>query len=164
MKIKEFRLPRKTKKRLKKGFWLYQPDEKGNSLGANPVENQQDYSAYKKGELRNLFDKKNSRKKSKEFWSKLNKEVSVSDQVLEQYVNDIFAEEYRISSYKTLLEAKDNPKAITAYHNFINAYELQANGESLFGNICCMSVDSAIDLLREEQKIKKKKKVRKKRR
>ncbi|WP_271785374.1 hypothetical protein [Aquimarina algiphila] len=84
--------------------------------------------------------------------------------MLREYVNDIFVEEYRVPSYRTLLEAKDNPKTIITYHNFINAYELQANGESSFGNICCMSVDSAIDLLLEEQKIKKKKKARKKRR
>ncbi|PKV49217.1 hypothetical protein ATE84_1237 [Aquimarina sp. MAR_2010_214] len=160
--IKKFRLQRKTKKKLNKGLWLYPTDKDGNSLNARPTKNQKDYSAYKKGELRNLFDKRNSRKESKEFWSKLNKEVSVSDEVLEEYVNDIFAEEYRVSSYRTLLEAKDNPKAIIAYYNFINAYNLQDNGESSFGNICCMSVDSAIDLLREEQKIKKK--ARKKRR
>jgi hypothetical protein len=158
----KFRLPRKTKKRLKKGFWLYQPDEKGNSLGANPAKNQQDYSAYKKGDLRNLFDTANSKKRMKKFNSKLDKEVSISDQALKEYVNDIFAEEYRVSSYRTLLEAKNSRKAIKAYHNFINAYKLQANGEGSFGNICCMSVDYAKDLLKEEQKIKTRKKARKK--
>ncbi|WP_282079575.1 hypothetical protein [Aquimarina algiphila] len=61
---KKFRLPRKTKKKLRKGFWLHQLDEKGNSVGANPAKNEEDYSAHKKGELRNLFDKKNSRKKN----------------------------------------------------------------------------------------------------
>lgn len=160
---KKFRLPRKTKKRLKKGFWLYQPDEKGNSLGANPAKNQQDYSAYKKGDLRNLFDTANSKKRMKEFNSKLDKEVSISDQALKEYVNDIFAEEYQISSYRTLLEAKNSRKAIKAYHNFINAYELQANGEDSFGNICCMSVDYARDLLHEEKVLKQKKKAKKKR-
>ncbi len=161
---KKFRLPRKVKKKLKKGFWLYHPDEKGDSLGASPAKNQQDYIAYKKGDLRNLVDRKNSRKRRKEFNSKLDKEVSISDQVLQEYVNDIFAEEFRDSSYRTLLEAKNSRKGIKAYHNFINAYELQANGEESFGNISCMSVDYARDLLREEKLLKKKKKARKKRR
>ncbi|GAA4273733.1 hypothetical protein U6A24_02650 [Aquimarina gracilis] len=162
--IKKFRLSRKTKKKLKKGLWLYPSDQKGNSLNARPATNQQDHNAYKRGELRNLFDKRNSRKKSKEFWSKLNKEILISDQVLKEYVNDIFAEEYRVSSYRILLEAKNSRKAIIAYHNFINAYELQANGESSFSNICCMSVDYAKDLLKEEKLLKKRKKARKKRR
>jgi len=161
---KKFRLPRKTKKKLKKGFWLYQPDENGDSLSANPATNQDDYNVYKKGELRNLIGRANSRERRKEFNSKLDKEVSIPDQVLEEYVNDIFAEEYRVSSYRILLEAKNSRKAIKAYHNFINAYELQANGEDSFGNICCMSVDYARDLLREEEVLKKKKKARKKKR
>lgn len=159
---KKFKLPRKTKKKLKKGFWLYQPDKKGNSLGASPAKSQQDYSAYKKGKLRNLIDRENSKKKRKEFNSKLDKEVSISDQQLKECVNDIFAEEYRVSSYRTLLEAKNSRKAVKAYYNFINAYELQANGENSFCNICCMSVDYARDLLREEKVLKKKKKSRKK--
>ncbi|GAA4273730.1 hypothetical protein U6A24_02665 [Aquimarina gracilis] len=158
---KKFRLPRKTKKRLKKGFWLYHPDENGDSLGASPAKNQQDYIAYKKGDLRNVIDRTNSRKRRKEFNSKLNKGVSISDKMLEESVNDIFVEEYRVSSYRTLLEAKNSRKAIKAYHNFINAYKLQANGEGSFGNICCMSVDYAKDLLKEEQKIKTRKKARK---
>ncbi|WP_103866018.1 hypothetical protein [Aquimarina sp. I32.4] len=98
-----------------------------------------------------MFDKRNSKKESKEFWSNLDKEVSVSDHVFKEYVNNIFAEEYRTSSYRTLLEAKNSLITIKAYHNFINVYELQANGEDSFGNICCMPVDYARDLLREEE-------------
>ena len=30
--MKKFRIPRKTKKFLKKGLWLYPADEKGNEL------------------------------------------------------------------------------------------------------------------------------------
>ncbi len=47
--MKQFRLPRKTKKRLKKTFWLFPPDEKGNSLMASPAESFEDYSALKQG-------------------------------------------------------------------------------------------------------------------
>ena len=44
-----FRLPRKVKKKLKKGFWLYLPDEVGSSLQANPTKSQEDYTALKQG-------------------------------------------------------------------------------------------------------------------
>lgn len=39
----KFRLPRKVKKKLKKGFWLYLPEEEGSSLQANPTKSQEDY-------------------------------------------------------------------------------------------------------------------------
>jgi hypothetical protein len=40
--MNKFRLPRKTKKSLKKTMWLYPPDEKGNSLMAWPAKSQED--------------------------------------------------------------------------------------------------------------------------
>lgn len=60
--MKKFRLPRKTKKKLK-GIWLYPKDEKGNSLMAFPKRNQKDYTALKKGIVRNILDKKKLKKK-----------------------------------------------------------------------------------------------------
>jgi len=53
----KFRMPRKLKKKLKKDFWLYpmDPVEK-NYLVANPEGNQEDYDAYKRGELSGLKD------------------------------------------------------------------------------------------------------------
>lgn len=62
-RMKKFRLPRKTKKRLRKGLWLYPPDEKGCSLMASPYSSQKDYDAYKRGELRNIGSRHNSRKR-----------------------------------------------------------------------------------------------------
>lgn len=55
---KKFRLPRKIKKKLQKGFWLYEPDEQGNSLQANPGRSQEDYAAFKQGKLRNILTKR----------------------------------------------------------------------------------------------------------
>ncbi|MDC1265475.1 hypothetical protein N8009_01635 [Flavobacteriaceae bacterium] len=52
-------------------------------------------------------------------------------------------EDFRVSAYNTLIEAKDNPKAVGAYFNFINAYNLMEKGDSSFGNTCCLAVDLA---------------------
>jgi len=52
--MKQFRLPRKIKKSLKKGLWLYPPDEEGNSLMASPARYQEDFMAVKMGIARKL--------------------------------------------------------------------------------------------------------------
>ena len=62
-KNKKFRLPRKTKKRLKKDFYTYPKSEKNTYLMAWPYRLEEDYVAYKKGLLRGL--KEESRKKYK---------------------------------------------------------------------------------------------------
>lgn len=149
MKIEKFRLPRKLKKRLKKGLWLYPSDENGNSLMANPHRSKKDYQAYKKGVLKNLIDKANSRKRRMEYRRKMNKEVTVPDEELKKYVDDIFRKDLRRSSYEILISAKNNSKAIIAYYNFINAYQLMEQGEGSYGNTCCMAVDRAKDLLKK---------------
>jgi hypothetical protein len=64
-------------------------------------------------------------------------------------VDDIFRKEVRRSSYETLLSAKNNSRAIIAYYNFINAYQLMQQGEVSYGNTCCMSVDHAKELLKK---------------
>jgi hypothetical protein len=147
--MEKFRLPRKLKKRLKKGLWLYPNDENGNSLMANPHRSKKDFQAYKKGVLENLIDDANSRKRRKEYRRKMNKEVIVPDEELKKYVDDIFRKEVRRSSYETLLSAKNNSRAIIAYYNFINAYQLMEQGQGSYGNTCCMSVDLAKDLLKK---------------
>ena len=53
---KQFRLPRKTKKKIRKGFYFYPKDERGCYLVAFPRENQEDYNAFKKGILSNILD------------------------------------------------------------------------------------------------------------
>jgi hypothetical protein len=51
----KFRIPRKLKKKLKKDFWLYPMDTiEKNYLVADPEGNQEDYDAYKRGELSGL--------------------------------------------------------------------------------------------------------------
>jgi hypothetical protein len=53
----KFRMPRKLKKKLKKDFWLYPMDPiENNYLVADPEGNQEDYDAYKRGELSGLKD------------------------------------------------------------------------------------------------------------
>jgi len=146
----KFKLPRKKKKLLKRGIWLYNPDEEGNSLSAKPAKYEQDYIAFKEGRLRNLLDR--NKKKHKEFVRNLNIKTIVSDEVLLSYVNEIFAERFRSSSYDLLIKAKRNKKSIRAYYNFLNAYEFYKNGDESYGNICCMSVDLAKDLLKRKKK------------
>lgn len=123
--MKKFRLPRKTKKRLKRGLWLYPLDEKGNSLMARPSRSQEDYDAYKRGELRNLGSLYNSRKRQLEFRSKIDPEITVTDVVLKTYVDDLIAKEYRKWAFQILVKAKNHSKAKKAYYNFVNAYLLQ---------------------------------------
>lgn len=155
--MKNFRLPRKTKKRLK-GLWLYPADEKGNSLMASPHRSQKDYDAYKKGTLKKLGGRYNSRKRQIEFRNKINGVIHVSDEQLKVYVNDIMAPEFRSWAFKTLIKAKNNHKAVSAYYNFINAYLLHEEDGS-FGNVACMAVDHAEALLRKPYNPSKKKQV-----
>lgn len=144
-----FRLPRKTKKALKKTMWLYPHDEKGNSLMATPAKSQKDYTAVKKGIARKFPD--STKAKRKQFIAELDNEIFVDDQVLKTYVNVIIREDLRNSSYNTLIEARNNPKAIKAYFNFINAYQLFEKGKDSYGNICCLAIDSAKQLLKPKK-------------
>jgi hypothetical protein len=152
--MKRFRLPRKIKKSLKGNLWLYPADEKGNSLMAFPARSQEDYTALKKGIVRNLIDPKNAKARRKAFKEKLNKEITVSDGELKSYVDDIIREDLRISSYNTLIAARNNPKAIIAYYNFVNAYQLYEEGDESYGNICCLSLNKAEELLKKRKKNK----------
>ena len=70
-------------------------------------------------------------------------------------------EDFRVSAYNTLIEAKDNSKAVGAYFNFINAYNLMEKGDSSFGNTCCLAVDLAEKQLKKriQTKSKKQKKI-----
>ena len=150
--MKQFRLPRKIKKSLKKGFWLYPPDEKRNSLMISPAKSQEDFMAVKKGIARDLFDLKESKSRRKKLQEQLDKEVIVPDEELKDYVREIIRKDLRNSSYNKLIEAKNNPKAIVAYYNFVNAYHLYKQGDDSFGNICCLAVDKAKELLNNKKK------------
>lgn len=152
--MKKFRLPRKIKKSLKGNLWLYPADEKGNSLMAFPARSQEDYTALKNGIVRNIIDPKNAKARRKAFREKLDKETIVSDEELRRYVDDIIREDLRASSYNTLIAAKNSPKAINAYHNFVNAYHLYEEGDDSYGNICCMAIDRAKELLKKPYKKK----------
>ena len=154
---KEFRLPRKEKKKLKRGFWLYPKDEKGNSLMAWPSQSQNDYNSMKEGVLRNLMDAKRLREGAKQQAAKLDSEIIIPDEQLKEYVNDIFRKDLRTSAYNTFIKAKNNPEAISAYYNFVNAYNLYQKGEYSYGNICCLALDKAEDLLKGKRRKKAKK-------
>jgi hypothetical protein len=55
--MKQFRLPRKQKKKIREGFYLYPLDPIDNTyLSAFPKDNQEDYDAFKKGVLTNILD------------------------------------------------------------------------------------------------------------
>ena len=144
--MERFRLPRKTKKSLRKTMWLYPADEKGSSLMARPTISKEDYIAVKNGIARKFPD--SNKAKRKKFAAELDKEIFVEDQVLKKYIDDIIREDLRNSSYNTLLEARNNPKAVKAYFNFINAYHFYEQGKESYGNICCLAIDSAKKLLK----------------
>lgn len=73
-KMNKFRLPRKTKKYLKKSMWLYPPDGKGNSLMAWPAESQEDYAAVKKSIARKFPD--STKAERKKFMAELDEEIT----------------------------------------------------------------------------------------
>ena len=54
--MSKFRLPRKTKKKLKKDFFTYPKSERNTYLVAWPYKYEEDYMAYKKGILTNILD------------------------------------------------------------------------------------------------------------
>ena len=62
-KKKKFRLPRKTKKKLKKDFFTYPKSERNTYLLAWPYKYEEDYMAYKKGLLRGLKEESKKRLK-----------------------------------------------------------------------------------------------------
>ena len=150
--MKRFRLPRKIKKSLRGKLWLYPADEKGDSLMATPARSQEDYSALKKGIVRNILDPKGAKARNQAFGEKFDKKTLVSDEELKRYVDDIIREDLRTSSYRTLLAAKNNPRAIPAYYNFVNAFQLFEAGEDSYGNICCLSLERAEKLLNKRKK------------
>ncbi|TVZ28565.1 hypothetical protein JM83_3699 [Gillisia sp. Hel_I_86] len=148
--MKEFKIPRKLKKRLKKGIWFYHPDNNGNSRMAWPGKSSEDFEAFKNGKLRNMFDPFGSRIKQKKLSEKIDAEIVVSDEELKKYVDDIIREDLRRSSFETLLKAKNSKRAVSAYYNFINAYRLLVDkGEDSFGNICCLAIENAERLLKK---------------
>jgi hypothetical protein len=72
-KKKKFRLPRKTKKKLKKDFFTYPKSERDTYLIAWPYKYEEDYIAYKKGLLRGLKEESKKRlkdeRKRNNLWS-----------------------------------------------------------------------------------------------
>lgn len=151
--MKTFRLPRKTKKKLK-GIWLYPKDELGNSLMAFPKRNQKDYTALKQGIIRNILSKKNTKKQSRTLHHKLDTEIYVADHILKMYINECFREDLRANAYQLFIRAKNDKKAVISYFNFINAHLLSKKDLS-FSNIAVMSYDLAEKLLKKKYKKKK---------
>lgn len=129
---------------------LYPPDEKGSSLMAWTTQSQKDYTAVKQGIAKEF--PKSTKASRKKMFDVLDKEIFVDDHILKTYVNDIIREDLRNSSYYTLIEAKNNPKAVKAYFNFVNAYQLFKNGKDSYGNICCLAIDSAKEFLKPKKK------------
>lgn len=156
--MKKFRLPRKEKKSLKRGFWLYPSDEKGNSLMAFPNRIQKDYEAMKKGVLRNPFDPKRLKDGAKKQAAKIDPAIFIPDDQLKEYVDDIFRKDLRSSALRTFIRAKNSEIAIKAYFNFVNAYNLYKEGDDSYSNICCMAHDRAESLLRKENSTRRNRK------
>lgn len=152
--MKQFRLPRKVRKSLKRDLWLYPADDRGNSLMAFPTRSQDDYIALKQGIVKNIQDHGDAKTKAerKALKEKLDSEVIVSDEELKRYVDDIVRKDFRVSFYNILVAARDHPKAVVAFYNFVNAYQLYEKGDDSFGNICCLSVDKAKSIMKGGRK------------
>lgn len=155
---KQFRLPRKIKKYFKRKWLLYPTDEKGNSLMAQPTRRQADYDAFKQGVLRDMIDRKAAKERNEAMFEKLNTEIYVSDELLNEYVNEIFREEIRVFAFRIFCRAKNSQTAQKSYFNFINAFQLMKDGNDSYGNICCLALDSAEEKLRKENTIGKNRK------
>jgi uncharacterized protein YktA (UPF0223 family) len=92
-----------------------------------------------------------TRSERKEKWKQLEKEIQVSDEVLKAYISDIIREDFRYRAFDILIRAKNAPRAVSAYYEFINAYHLYQAGEDSYGNICCAAIDRAKYLLTKKQ-------------
>jgi len=158
--MNKFRIPRKLKKQLNKGMWLYPKDEIGY-LGANPAEDKTDFEAYKRGELSEMFDNDEEDKRLDKIYDDFKMEVHISDSLLKEYIEKLCAKQFVNSSYTTLLEAKKHKNTITYYYEFINAYQYK---ESDFSNIACITIDMAEKHLKQITFRKSEKRRNKKRR
>ena len=69
----------------------------------------------KTGEVRNGLA--GSRKSSRELYAELSTEITVPDEKLKEYVDDIFREDLRVSAYRKFLEAKTHPTAVRGYYH-----------------------------------------------
>lgn len=125
---------------------------------AQPTKVQEDYNAWKSGVLRNFLDRKKSSESSKKMFEILNAEVSITGKELKEYIDDIFGEDIRSMAYRTFTRAKESKSAIKSYYQFINAYQMYKEGDDSYGNICCLTLDSAEELLRKENTIGKNRK------
>lgn len=154
--MKKFRLPRKEKKKLRKGFWLY-PLENGSYRRATPHRKEKDYLAMKKGIVTNHFAKiktKEEKEAEKEKRKKLRQPIFIPDTQLREFVNEVFAKEWRGSSYETLILAKK--KAPVAYFEFINSY-LIAKENNCKDKYLASIVDWARILMKKQKKKKRRK-------
>jgi hypothetical protein len=111
-----------------------------------PATLEKDYKALNSGIVSEF--PKSTKSETKRFKAELNKENFVDDETLKTYVDDIIREDLRNSSFSTLIKAKNKPKAIKAYFNFVNAYQIYKNGDDSYGNICCLAIDDAKKLLK----------------
>jgi hypothetical protein len=145
--MSKFRLPRRLKKNISGNIWLYPADEEGNKEMALPSSSQKDYDAVRTGIARSILYRENLKVERKAYKQKINAEAFVTDEELRNFIDDIFAEKHRNSSYNILLKAKKHPQAVIAYYNFINIYRLSRT-DSSYTNICCLAVDRAKELLR----------------
>jgi len=142
--MEKIKIPRKLKKKLKKTIWLYSPNQDGSSVMGSPAVDEKDFIAWKNGELRDILSNVRSKKHRQEYSEWINKEIYVSDEVLKEYVNNIFAEKYRNESFEILLKVKDKEHLKKYYFQFINAY----NKEEDYSNTCCQIVDFAKENLK----------------
>jgi hypothetical protein len=99
-----------------------------------------------------LPDKRNSKARRREFRERLNMTVYIPDEQVRANINSLIRKDLQMSSYNTLIEAKNNKHAVIAYYNFVNAYNIYAAGNDSYGNICCNAIDRAKDLLKRRRK------------
>lgn len=153
--MKKFRLPRKEKKKLRKGFWLY-PLDNNYYRRATPYRKEEDYLAMKKGIVTNHFTKiktKEEKEAEKQKRKRLQQPIFIPDNQLREFVNDIFVKGWRGSSYETLILAKK--KFPFLYFEFINSY-LVSKENNCEDKYCIFIVDWARMLMKKQKKKKNK--------
>ncbi len=123
---------------------------------ANPTRSQEDYDAMVMGKLRDLGARSDSTR-SLDF-TRLDRPVEIDDEILKKYIDEIFRRDLRTYAYHIYRRAHNSSTAKKAYYQFINAYELSNGGREGYGNICCLTLDLAEDLLRKENTVRSKRK------
>jgi hypothetical protein len=133
----KFRVPRKTKKKIKNTIYLYPPNEDGSSLMAFPLRSQKDFDAYKQGIVQPLFDYK----KAKNEPTNWEDENTLTVEEIHEAVEHIFAQEYIEQAKRILVRAMNDVHVKKEYLIFVNSWLDTKNGNDKSITMCMVYDD-----------------------